>query len=150
MSLSKKGKKKKPFTEEHKENIRKARLGAKASPEAIENMKKAQKIRANSEEGKRKTAEIMRKRYEDPAERLKLSLRLSGENAPNYGKKMSDKQKAKISNTLKGRKIPPEVIEKRKISLRKAWAKRKENSIKMIRTQSLSPASLEENQILQH
>ena len=104
MSLSKKGKNKKPFTEEHKENIRKARLGVKASPEAIENMKRSQKIRANSEEGKRKTAEIMRKRYEDPNERLKLSLKLSGVNNPQYGKPVPEERRKRISQSLMGNK----------------------------------------------
>jgi hypothetical protein len=104
MSLSKKGKKKKPFTEEHRENIRKSRLGVKASPEAIENMRRSQKIRANSEEGKRKTAEIMRKRYEDPNERLKLSLKLSGENNPSYGNPVPEERRKRISQSLMGNK----------------------------------------------
>lgn len=106
MSLSKKGKKKKPFSEEHKENIRKARIGAKASPKAIENMKKVQKIRANSEEGKRVQSEIMKKRYEDPEERLKLSNASKGEKSHKYGIPMSEEQKIKISNSLKGEKNP--------------------------------------------
>ena len=67
-------------------------------------MKKSQKIRANSEEGKRKTAEIMRKRYEDPNERLKLSLKLSGVNNPQYGKPVPEERRKRISQSLMGNK----------------------------------------------
>jgi hypothetical protein len=164
MSLSKKGKNKKPFSEEHKENIRKARLGTKASPEAIENMRKSQKIRANSEEGKRMTAEIMRKRYEDPKERLKLSLRLRGENAPNYGKPVPEERRKRISESLKGEKNPnygkpahnrgkspsPETLEKRSLAIKKAWARRKLEIIKNSQIPTLVPVSLEETRIPQY
>jgi hypothetical protein len=39
--------------------------------------------------------------------RIKRTIRFSGSNNPNYGKKMSNEQKSKISNTLKLKNIKP-------------------------------------------
>ena len=106
----------------------------------------------------------MRKRYKDPEERLKLSLKLRGENSPNYGKTVPDECRKRISESLKGKKNPnygkpahnrgkkpsPETLEKRSLGIKKAWARRKLEIVKNSQIPTLAPVSLEGTQIPQY
>lgn len=79
----------KTHSDEAKERIRIGRLGIKLSDKHKEAVGAAHR-------GKPLTAE----------HKAKCSAKLSGSNNPNYGKKMSDEQKAKISATKKQRGLP--------------------------------------------
>lgn len=76
------------FTEAHKAAMRAAHLKQYENPEARTKLSIAQT-----------------KRFEDPAERMKMSQ--PGELNPNFGKVMSDEQKAKISAALRGKSQKP-------------------------------------------
>lgn len=67
-----------------------------------------------SEESRHKMSEAQKRHYEDPKARQKISEVTRGEKNPNYGKKMSEEQKQKISKTKTGQKHTEDA--KRRIS----------------------------------
>lgn len=70
----------------------------------------------HDEDIKKKLSHIAIKRNQNKEYKAKISSilkrKLSGKNNPNYGKHWSEEVKAKISNSLKGRKVPKESVEK--------------------------------------
>ena len=82
--------------------------GKKMSDEQRQKLNEAGRRRAPvSEETGRKTSESLKKHYEDPIKgeetRKKISEAEKGEKNPNYGKKMSDEQRQKLSKAQTGK-----------------------------------------------
>ena len=107
-SCSKKGKERKPFTEEHKRKIGEGRKGSKQTEEAKRKIGEAQKGKTLSEETKRKISEGMKgkKLSEETKRRMSESKK---------GKTFSEEHKRKMSESHKGKILSEET--KRKISL---------------------------------
>lgn len=117
------------FTEEEKQRARERKLGTKMSKESREklsklrkglvfsenhraNISKATSGKNNPNYGKRGPETSMFGKHQTDYQKKVMKERMSGANnpwfgkhSPNYGKPMSDEQKIKISNSLKGRKV---------------------------------------------
>jgi len=101
------------FTNEHKENLRQSSLGRKLSPEAIEKMRASLIGRNLSEDHKKKIRDSSGGWHHSEKTKQNLREMNLGENNYWYGKK-----------------ICPEVLERRSEGIKKAWARRKEEGWK--------------------
>lgn len=75
--------------------------GFKLSEEAKRKIGLANSGKKRSDESKQKMRDAQNKRYEDPNERAKYSRK--GSLNPNYGKKISEEQRNKISMSMRGK-----------------------------------------------
>ena len=124
MSAAKKGKKRKPFTEDTKKRMRKSRIGMKFSPEHKRNLSIARKklfASGHVPHNKGKKAK--------PEARKRMSLARKGKKYapgrvhPFKGKKLSEEHRKNISSGLKGH-ITPAITRKRIGAKNKITAKR--------------------------
>jgi len=124
MSAAKKGKKRKPFTEDTKKRMRKSRIGMKFSPEHKRNLSIARKKLFASGH-----VHPMKGRKATKAERRRMSLARKGKKYapgrvhPFKGKKLSEEHRKNISSGLKGH-ITPAITKKRIGAKNKITAKR--------------------------
>jgi len=130
MSDKKIGVKRGPHSAEHRLRIGLAHRGKKFSPEHIEKLSKARRARVTSSETKEKMSQSMTKFYkENPEARQAVSVARKGMRHSEATKKLmseksknkiiSKEQRAKISQTLTGKKQSKETIEKRVASIAK-------------------------------
>ncbi len=97
-------------SEEAKKKISESRIGKPSwnkglhfSEESKKKMSEAKLGKHMSEEFKQKRSDIMNQRWEDPSFREEMSQKKRGINNPNYGKRIPEKQKEKLSVWAKGR-----------------------------------------------
>ena len=91
MSESHRGKKRAPFTDEHKANIAAARTGKKGAPAWNKG------IPCTDEAKDKIRRKLTGRKRPDQSERMK------GENNPNFGKHLSDETKAKMGESKRGK-----------------------------------------------
>jgi group I intron endonuclease len=121
-------------SEEYKEKIRKIRIGTKATIDTKNKLSDQRKGEKNNFYGKHhseETKEKMRnnrtgKGYHSEQWKVEQSKRMSGENHPLYGIKLSKEQCLKHSERMKGRKASIETKNKMRESGKKAWMLRKQ------------------------
>ena len=94
----------KTFSEEHKKKISESNKGKPKNYEVWNKGKKG----IYTEETRRKISDATKMAMSDPTLRKHLSDIKKGKPSPNKGKKMSEEQKRKISNTLKLRNLKKE------------------------------------------
>lgn len=95
------------FNEEHKKNLSRAIKGRKLPKEWRMKIGKSLKGHRHTEETKRKLS-LNHRHYQTEEAKRKISLAKMGKKNPNYGKKLSEETKRKISLANRGRKMPEE------------------------------------------
>jgi hypothetical protein len=98
------GRKGQPLTEEIKAKISKSNTGRVMSEETKQKLREHRTGKPLSQEHRQKLSEARKGKY-------------GGENHPRFGKTHTEESRQKMSLTRKGRKIPKEVIEKRKATV---------------------------------
>ena len=141
MSKAQKGKKRKPFSEEHKRKISKAKRGKKRSEETRRKISKGRMGKKLSEEHKRKLSETNKGRESNRkgvklSEEVKRKLSEARKNRP----PASEETRRRISEATKGKKKKP-FSEEHKRKLREARKNRPPASEETRRRMSVSRKS---------